>query len=451
MFNIHSFIRRNLIYPLHSVYIKSPKYTYWKKLEKTQFLSLKKLKEIQWQRLSNIITYVYEHNSFYRQRFEETGFHPDHLVSVGDIKKIPVLYKNQVRENTDQMISDDYNINNLLLFKTGGSTGKPLKIYITKECSEQRNALAWRHNRWSGWEVGDAIGAAWGNPPKQTSLKQKLKNILLEPYIFFDTMQVSDELTHKFAADWKRKKPSLLFGHAHSIFILAENVKRLGITEIKPKAIISSSMMLLPAERKVIEEVFNTSVTDRYGCEEVSLIASECEQHDGMHLNMEHLFIEFIKEDGTDAQEGETGTIVVTDLMNMAMPFIRYRIEDSGIPSDRKCLCGRHLLLMEKVMGRTADFLIKPDGTRVAGISLIENTLTKIPGISQMQIIQEKIDRIILNIVPSDAFNDNRKLQLKNYFDSLFKMLDGAEINIVNEIKPEPSGKFRFSICRIQA
>ena len=222
----------------------------------------------------------------------------------------------------------------------------------------------------------------------------------------------------------------------------------LGCTQIKPTGILSTSMMLLPHERKLIEKVFSCKVTDRYGCEEVSLIGCECEKHHGMHMNIEHLVIEFIKDDGTTAQAGEPGNIVVTDLMNFAMPFIRYKIEDVGVPIDTVCSCGRGLPLMGKVTGRVADFLMRKNGDRVAGISLIENTLTEMAGIDQMQIIQNSLDDMILNIVPGRAFNEDVQLTLVRYFEKTFP--DTAiTINKVEKILPEPSGKYRFSICQI--
>ena len=106
----------------------------------------------------------------------------------------------------------------------------------------------------------------------------------------------------------------------------------------------------------------------------MALIASECERHQGLHLNIEHLFIEFLRPDGTQAAPGEEGTIVITDLINRGMPFIRYRIEDVGVPSDRRCTCGRGLPLMERVTGRVADYLKRRDGSLVAGVSLVERT-----------------------------------------------------------------------------
>ena len=104
---------------------------------------------------------------------------------------------------------------------------------------------------------------------------------------------------------------------------------------------------------------------------------------------------------------------------------------------------------MENVTGRVADFLIKKDGSRVAGVSLIENTLTKIPGIAQMQIVQESIEKIRLNIVPDECFRENTSEQLISYFGDLFGKGVSIEINPVEEIKPGKSGEYRFSICKV--
>jgi len=191
-------------------------------------------------------------------------------------------------------------------------------------------------------------------------------------------------------------------------------------------------------------------VFDRYGCEEVSLIASECEKHNGLHINSDHVFVEFIKDDNTPAKPGEQGRIVVTDLLNKAMPLIRYVVEDVGVPSDRWCGCGRGLPLMEGVVGRIADFLTKRDGTKVAGISLIENTLTKIPGIEQLQIVQEASNVITLNAVPNADFTPERERQLIGYFRSLFGEDTQVFLNCVVEIPREASGKYRFAINKLE-
>lgn len=428
---------------------KSPRIIYWKELEKTQYLSDGQLRRIQWSRFTDMMQFAYKYNRFYYKRFSSIGIRPEDIVTPEDVLRIPVLTKQDIRENMNDIISDGFCRDDLMRFKTGGSTGTSLELYITEECSECRNACARRHDRWSGWEPGETIGAVWGNPILPSDYVSRMKNWLLRPMIYLDTMNVTDAAVKEFVKDWGKEKPSLLFGHAHSLYILAQYVHRLGIETIRPKGIISTSMMLLPHERKLIEEVFSIKVTDRYGCEEVSLIASECEHHDGMHMNIEHLFIEFINDEGNPVKPGEMGKIIVTDLMNRAMPFIRYQVEDMGIPSQRECPCGRGLPLMEKVVGRTADFLLRRDGSRVAGISLIENTLTKIPGIGQMQIIQKALDVLYINIVIKQDYSTRSKIQLEEYFMKIFGEGVKIEIFTVHHIAPESSGKYRFSICEV--
>jgi phenylacetate-CoA ligase len=447
--SLSALLRRNIFEPLYCWAGKSPKRRYWRELEQTQYFPEAKLKEIQWQRVKTILAFAWEKNGFYRRRFQKAGVLPKHIKSPDDLRRLPVLTKAEIRANTSQMISSGFQMETLQKSKTGGSTGRALEMFFTEECSELRNACARRHDRWTGWEPGEPFAACWGNPQIPKTVKEKLKQRLLQPVIYLDTMSVNKKTIKDFVLKWRRAKPTLLFGHAHSIFVLAQYLNDLGIEELHPKGIISSSMMLISSERKVIEGVFGVEVIDRYGCEEVSLIGCECEKREGMHLNIEHLFIEFIKEDGTPAASGEQGKLVITDLINKAMPIIRYQVEDVGVPSDKKCSCGRGLPLMEKVTGREADFLIKDDGTKVAGISLIENTLTYFPGLDQMQIVQHSLNDFDIRIVPGVFFRNEVLVNLRDYIEGIFGGDSNIQFTFLNEIQPEQSGKYRFSICNV--
>lgn len=444
-----AFLRRQIFEPAHGYLTRSPKLRYWKELEKTQFFTEDQLREIQWRRLQELLNFVWDNNDFHRRRFQRAGLTPDAITCIDDIRKLPILTKADIRANTPALISRGFDQETLQRAKTGGSTGKSLELFFTEECSELRNACARRHDRWSGWEPGEPIAACWGNPKLPKTLKEKLKAQLLSPFLYLDTMQVDEKAVRDFVREWARVKPTLLYGHAHSIFILAEFLRKLDIRPSPPRGILSTSMMLIPSERRVIEAVFNVKVTDRYGCEEVGLIGSECEMHNGMHLNIEHLVVEFVKDDGSHAKAGETGKIIVTDLMNHAMPMIRYQVEDMGVPTDRKCSCGRGLPLMDQVAGRVADFLVKQDGAKVAGISLIENTLTHFPGLDQMQIVQQSYDSFLLRVVPGAAFSEEISDQLREYMKKVFGESAHVEVALVDAIQPEKSGKYRFSICRV--
>lgn len=441
--------RRKIFEPLHAWKNGSPRLSYWKELERTQYLPEEELLEKQWRRLQAMLRFVYEENPFFARRFREAGVTPGDIRTPEDMALLPLLTKEEVRRCLPEIISQGFSREGLLEFRTGGSTGKALILYNSEECCELRNACARRHDRWAGWEPGETVGAVWGNPILPRGLKEYLKHALVYPTIYLDTMSVSADSVRSFAEKWQKTAPTLLFGHAHSIFLLAGYVRDLGISTIRPRGIIATSMMLIPHERKVIEEVFQVKVTDRYGCEEVGLIASECEKHEGLHLNIEHLFVEFLRDDGTRAAQGEAGTIVVTDLLNRAMPLVRYRLEDMGVPTERKCSCGRGLPLMESVTGRTADFLVRSDGTKIAGVSLIENTLTRIPGIDQMQIVQNSLETLDVNIVPGAHYPENGNEEIDTYFKGLLGEKTLVTIRHMDNIELEKAGKFRFCISKV--
>jgi phenylacetate-CoA ligase len=166
-------------------------------------------------------------------------------------------------------------------------------------------------------------------------------------------------------------------------------------------------------------------------------------------LNFDHVVVEFLREDGTEAVPGEEANIIVTDLINRGMPLIRYRVEDMGVPSGRACPCGRGLPLMERVTGRRADFLKRPDGSLVAGVSLVERTLTAIAGIEQMQLVQDEVNRICAKVVRDSHFSEMSERQLRNELQMVFGENVAIEIQYVPTLGQTRLGKYRFAICNV--
>ena len=441
-------LRQYVLEPLWGRVTGAPILAAWHELERSQYLPEAELLRQQQARLSSLLAFAYEHNPFYRARADEAGLAGTQTWGMNEFRRLPILTKATARSHGKEMLSRGVDPFDLRTARTGGSTGVPIVTHFTEEVSQLRNASARRSHRWSGWEVGEPMGAVWGNPVYPDSLRSQLREWLLAPTVYLDTMSLSPDAVRHFAAEWTRVRPTLLFGHGHSLFALAGLIEEMEVSEIRPKGVIATSMMLLPHERAVIERVLGVKVIDLYGCEEVGLIASECERHEGMHLNVEQVVVEILREDGTEAAPGETGFVVVTDLLNRAMPMIRYRLEDLAERAEGSCSCGRGLPLLRRVVGRTADFLKRRDGSRVAGVSLIENTLTRIPGVDQMQIVQDALLHLVIRIVPGRDLDEMRRRELADYFRETFP---GASIELedVSRIDPEPNGKYRFSICRV--
>ena len=208
-------------------------------------------------------------------------------------------------------------------------------------------------------------------------------------------------------------------------------------------------MVLHDWERQTLEEVFQCPVTNRYGCEEVSIIACQCEAHNGLHVNADGIYLEVLRGDGEPAEPGELGMVVVTDLTNMAMPLIRYQIGDMGVLTDRRCPCGRGLPLLERVEGRIADYVLTPQGRLVSGISLTDHFNTMIPGVVQLQIVQEAVDRFTFRIVSDEHFGPASYETLNSLVAEHFGPDVTFQCEFTDHIPQESSGKFRFCISKV--
>ena len=442
-------LSRHIFYPLWDLKDRSHRLREWKELEEQQWWPRDRLRQLQWERLQELLVYAGTHSPYYRDFFAGIGVHPEEIQSEADLLRVPVTTKRDIRDQLDRFISDQYNKRSLISAKTGGSTGTALSLYFDEACQERRNAAQLLADRWSGWDLGIKKAAIWGNPPVPTTLKQKLRHYLLDRVIYLDTMNMNDRSMAEFVKRWDTERPGAVFGHAHSIYLFARYLIKHQINDCRPKGVIATSMMLLDHERALINEAFGCEVTNRYGCEEVGLIACECEHHHGMHLNLPHVYVEFLNANDQPVKPGEPGKIVVTDLNNYGMPLIRYRVEDMGVYSEKLCPCGRGFPLLERLEGRVADFLKLPDGGQVAGISLVERTLTKVPGLEQMQLVQDRLDQVTVNRVKGSDFTEETDVQLVNAMREVFDERVALEIVDVVSIPQEASGKYRFSICKV--
>jgi phenylacetate-CoA ligase len=200
-------------------------------------------------------------------------------------------------------------------------------------------------------------------------------------------------------------------------------------------------MLLHDWQRAAIEQVFGCPVTNRYGCEEVSLIASECERRHGLHVNADSVY--------TEIASGESGKLLVTDLTNRAMPLVRYQIGDVVVGSGRVCGCGRGLPMIERVEGREADYVVTPSGALISGISLTENFALLIPGTAQVQIVQESLHFLRIRLVADDRFGDAGRRRIAELVADTFGPGVRHEVELVDAIPQEPSGKYRFCISKV--
>ncbi len=416
-----------------------------KRLLTTQYLSRERLEHLQLRALRLMLGYASDYVPYYRKLWR----YPPQVPTLADIASLPLLTKADVREAGAALVTVSPAFPQLLTTKTGGSTGTSLILKFDHAAQQHRNAAGMRSDMWAGWRPGDWTGVLWGTPEYPASLTQKLRNVLRDRLVFLDTMRLDAHSMGEFLCLMQRRRIDAIFGHAHSLFILADFALKHGYRVPAPHAIVSTSMMLLASERTVIEKAFHCSVSDRYGCEEVGLIAAECPEHSGYHVTSEHIIVEIVDERGKPCAPGEIGRVIVTDLQNHGMPLIRYEVGDLAAWAKRACPCGRSLPTLEKIVGRQADCLKRLDGSLVAGVSLVERTLLAIPGLAQLQLVQEAPDRLIAHAVLAPGATP--KIALSELTRALERDLGvgiALDIEQVERIPQEKNGKYRFAIRR---
>lgn len=435
--------------PLWAAHERSPYLNIAARLEREGHLSLDERRARQLARLKETLRHAAATTRFYAESFRKVGFEAGDLRTLDDLARLPILSKQEIRDHRDDLVSSVKDAGTLHPRKTSGSTGVSLNFFVDDDCQQWKRGVELYRNRWSGWRLGEYRAMVWGNPPDQESFRGRLRNDLLERAFFLDTLRMNDAMMESFVQEIFLRRPTLLFGHAHSLYLLARYWRDRGLDTFRFKGIISTAMVLHDYERAEIESVFDSRIFDRYGCEEVSLIASECEAHTGLHVNTDSLIVEVVPDADGFGPDGE-GRVVVTDLYNRGMPFIRYAVGDMAVPADGACPCGRSYPRFQRVAGRIADYLLTPDGDRVSGISLTENFATLIPGVKQVQIVQERLDHLRVRTVAAPDYGDETLQAMTRLVTERFGSTMTFDLELVERIDPEPSGKYRFAICRVE-
>jgi phenylacetate-CoA ligase len=435
------FLNRHVIHPLVALKGRSRHLDFLRLLRQTQFDPPEVIRARQLAALKVQVQHAHDTVPYYQAAWRKAGVHPTDVKSLADLEAFPVLTKVDIRKHEPALVSTAFDAAKLRVKRTSGSTGVPLSIRIDEPAVQWKTACTIRSDEWSGYRLGQRVAKVWGNPEyRQFGLKGRLRNFLVDRAVYLDTLNLTEERIGEFVASIRRHRPGLIFGHAHSLYLLACSLRKRGVADVRPNGIVSTAMILHDWQRTVIEQVFDCPVTNRYGCEEVSLISGECELHQGLHVNADSVYTEV---------EPRTGKLLVTDLTNRAMPLIRYQIGDVVVGSGRACRCGRGLPMIERVEGREADYVLTPAGSLISGISLTENFALHIPGTAQVQIVQESLHFLRIRLVADDDFGDDSRRKIAELVGNTFGPGVRFEVELVDAIPQEASGKYRFCISKV--
>ncbi len=399
--------------------------------------------------MRDLISHAYDSVPFYHRRLDELGLKPKDFQRLNDLFRLPVLTKNDVRDHFPELTATNTDPRSVTIGRTGGTTGVPLKFYLDHTQVAMDHAITMRQWEWAGYRPGDRVvflrGFTLVAPGHESRVFWRrdwfnnwfyLSGFHLSPA----TQPLYVRKLHEWQPKYIAAYPSLLF----------EVARRLAQTEdyIPLRGVFTSSELLTPAERALIEERFKCRVFDRYGTGERLVVAHQCE-HGTYHLNPGFGILQVQRSDGQPAAPGEVGDFILSGLSNRSMPLIRYAIGDRGaLRSESGCPCGRNLPALEVVEGRKDDSLITAEG-RVMPRAGLDQVYEFSPNIEQCQLYQRVPGQVVVRVVRRPGYTDEDSHRLLSELRK--RVGEGTEITIEfrDSIPLAASGKYRFIVSEV--
>lgn len=420
-----------------------------RQLEKTQWSSLDELVSGQLRDLRSLLVHAHAHVPWFRAKLAEVGAHPNDLRTVEDLAKLPLLTRAAVREAGDTRRSTAAPLP-FVAKSTSGTMGQPLTFAYDLGSEYWRQAVKARGYAWAGYRPGDRSLHYWGASAGTLPAIRRTK-IGVDRFIRRETYvncTVRDDAGMEAAvAKIRSVRPKSFICYTQAGADLARFINARGLRSWDTIPVVCGAERLLQADREALETAFGPAVFETYGCREVMLIGSECDAHAGLHQSMENLIVEVVVTEGDrqrPARPGEIGEVVLTDLHNFGMPFIRYANGDLAEQGDgRTCVCGRNLLRFGPIEGRVTETLRDGAGGRVSG--LVFNVMfasALAASFKQFQAVQRKDGSITLKLVPATSAPVDQSA-LEAIRATCRKYLKGVEVRteIVSDIPLSKTGK----------
>ena len=411
-------------------------------------LSLDELMARQEQARQRIVRHAMERTAFYRKFYGDAGLEIGDIGKEGWFERLLVVTKKELREHFDEFVSPEAR-QFLRVSTTGGSTGTPTKTGYDGRIPEE--TYSWRLQSWFGVHPWDDHAYVWRDT--RTSRLSQFKNAALwwpTRHLKLNASFITDEAIADFLKKYNRLKPAMLQGYVGAVTQVAQyllehpGIKQSNNQTIKhfPKMVWTTSAPLRPSNRALIEKAFGAPVCDQYGSCELRWIAQQCSECKGLHVNVEHVHIEFVDENNRPVPKGEYGRTLLTNLEDEVFPLIRYENNDRGRWLTDTCACGRTLPCIDSVKGREVESFVLPSGKTING-EYLTTIFDSAPDVAtNFRVIQHRDLSITVEYVPGAvALPESIPADFENAIGHAVKV----EFKKVGSIQAD-RGKLRFVV-----
>jgi phenylacetate-coenzyme A ligase PaaK-like adenylate-forming protein len=426
-------------------------------IESLEHADLDKVRALQQQRLQSLLLHAWRHTDYYHDVLETCGAVRGGNVNLDRFEDIPFLTKDIIRTQLERLrVRQMPDGRRAQMITSGGTTGEPLRF--PQDSGHWAVNIATRTYQFGmlSKRLGDREMKVWGNEGDlskgTTGVKARIENFVYNRR-YQGAWYLPEQRLREIIDEINAWRPRLLWCFRDGIDAVAKYINAHGLSVHAPAAIVLGGSTIYPFVVKTVEEAFHAPVLSAYGSREIGGVACECLKKEGHHIAANLIVLETIGANGQTLME-QDAELVVTGLMNYAMPFIRYRIGDRGLLTKRQCSCGRPFPLLGSVSGRLIEALVSSRGDHVD--PLYFNMLFRMHWdagtLRQYQIVQELDGSLTINLVPEAGYTATtagldyaeitRKIRLV--------MGDGCAVRFeqVSEIPLSASGKFPYIIRR---
>jgi phenylacetate-CoA ligase len=391
---------RRLVFPLYEgVLRRRGIYAYYRGLSKAPFASRAELLEAQRRKLNELLVYCGSHVPFYRELFATRGLDPRAVSDVETLRERGIFTsKAIVRSAGESILSTEFPKEELHNSATSGSTGTPVLFYMTHDNWCLRMAVKYRSEDFIGKPLGTPATMIWGHKPGQTR-SARLKNSLywaFQNYQFISAFDIGEDRLIEGLSSIRRFGSRFIESYVTVVYLMARLIEKYRLSPPKLDGIIAGAERLYDFQKEQIERSFACPVFNRYGCTEFSNVATECERREGLHVNVDNLWVEVVDDEDRPVTDA-VGDIVITDLSNRAMPLIRYKIGDKGVMTNAACSCGRSFPMLREIVGRVSETLKTADGHEIHDMYFLWK-LSRAPGLVRFRVTQDALTHVRVEI-----------------------------------------------------
>ncbi|MBN1502107.1 phenylacetate--CoA ligase family protein [Candidatus Woesearchaeota archaeon] len=410
-------------------------YRLYKQQLENQYKPIEQLEKIQLENLKKIVKHAYDHVPFYKRLYDNHDVKPEDIKALSDIQKLPVITKEDIRKRPlENVTAENISKNRWIEHHTSGSTNMPFLVISDKESDSTEHAAWLRELDIIGYRLGDKILKI----RNQYGRRQKVMSRIFgrETFIPCSELETDTRNAMKKIIDLK---PDIIETFSNTALDMARYLihhdKKL---QIKGMLVIGSP--LCEEDKLIIRDTITPRVLKTYGASEVMRVAYQCDMEQGYHVDITRFVVEIIRK-RKPAKEGQEGEIVITNLENYVMPFIRYRIKDSAVFTNKKCKCKRTFPLIQEIRGRLIEHTTTSSGKRI-WLGLFNAILSpEVESIYRFQIVKGTGAKVIVKIQPTEKMTEDKLREIKNKIDKAFKKQLVYKIRLVEDIKPASSGK----------